>query len=118
MEAIQTGCKRCGSEEFELMNPKTGEVICAYCRNRWIETALIQRTETEKFLAEQAKRPQVTVDNSTETDKQLMDLMTKAAGAATGGCVNRVAKAVVLIVVVVIAIVTLSFCGLYSFMGS
>jgi len=103
MRAIEIGCKRCGSEEFDLLNAKTGEVRCAYCRNRWVEPSLIQQTETEKFLAEQAKRPQVIVDNTTETDKQLMEMVTKAASATAGGCVSKAMR------IVIIAVATLVF---------
>jgi len=111
MEAIELGCKRCGSEDFELLDAKTGEVICRYCRNRWIEPSLIQRTETEKFLAEQAKRPQVVIDNTTETDKQIMDLITKAAGVATGGCAQRVIRLVTIVLVVIVIIAIMFFLG-------
>jgi len=111
MEAIEIGCRKCGSEDFQLLDAKTGEVRCGYCRNRWIEPSLIQRTETEKFLAEQAKRPQVNVDNTTETDKQLMDIITKVAGAATGGCARTVSRFVVIALVIIVIIAVLFFFG-------
>ncbi|MCL2530279.1 MAG: hypothetical protein FWE41_08160 [Coriobacteriia bacterium] len=107
MQAIEIGCKRCGSEEFRLLNVKTGEVICSYCRNRWIEPSLIEQTETEKFLAEQAKRPQVIVDNTSETDKQLMEMVTKAASATAGGCVSKAMKIVIGAVVALVILAAL-----------
>jgi len=112
MEAFEIGCRRCGSEDFELLDAKTGEMLCKYCRNRWIEPALIQKTDTEKFLAEQAKQPKVVIDNTTETDKQIMDMFSKVAGVATSGCVNRVLRVAVVVIAAVIILVVLGFCGL------
>jgi len=112
MQAIELGCKKCGSEDFELLDAKTGEVLCNYCRNRWIEPSLIRQTETEKFLAEQAKRPQVVVDNTTETDKQLMDMITKAAGISAGGCLKKIAKFAFIALIIAIVITVLVVFGL------
>ena len=91
MTIIETECSRCGGEEYELLNPKTGEVLCPYCRNRWIIPALVQKTETEKFLEEQAKQPRVVIDNTSETDRQLMNMMANSMSAAskTTGCLRR-----------------------------
>ena len=116
MSAIEIGCKKCGSEDFSLVNPSTGEMLCSFCRNRWIEPSLIQRTETEKFLAEQAKRPQVVIDNTTETDKQLMDMASKAFGMATGGCARRATGIIVIVLVVIALIIGMVFFSLGSFM--
>jgi len=116
MSAIEIGCKKCGSEDFNLVDPKTGEMLCSYCRNRWIEPSFIQRTETEKFLAEQANRPQVIIDNTTETDKQLMDIASKAVGVATGGCLRRATRIVIVILIAIVIIAVMSFCSLGTFM--
>ena len=113
--AIETGCKKCGSEDYQLLDARTGEVLCSYCRNRWVEPLFIQKTETERFLEEQAKRPQVILDNTTETDQQLMDMVSKAAGVATGGCVNRVARLIIVVVAVIILLTVLSFFGIFWF---
>jgi len=117
MQAIEIGCSKCGSEDFRLLDQKTGEVICQHCRNRWIEPALIKKTETEKLIEEQAKRPRVVIDNTTETDKQLMDMISKVAGAATGGCARKASRVVVAVVVVVIILFVLSFFGVGMLFG-
>jgi uncharacterized Zn finger protein (UPF0148 family) len=114
MAKIETGCSKCGSEDYDLLNPRTGEVLCGYCRNRWIIPALVQQTETEKFLAEQAKRPQVIVDNTTETDQQLMNIVSSVAQAATSGCFSRTIK-IVMVVIIVIAVLTFIGTGLVFF---
>jgi hypothetical protein len=44
-----------------------------YCRNQWIVPALAHKSETEKYLVEQAKQPRVILDNSSETDRQMMN---------------------------------------------
>ena len=114
MASIETGCTRCGAEEYELLDSRTGEVRCKFCRNRWIIPSLIQKTETEKFLEEQAKRPQVTMDNTTETDKQLMDMVSKAAGAAASGGISRILRIVALVAIAVIVLFVLSCAGIIS----
>ncbi|MDR2036139.1 MAG: hypothetical protein LBP91_05680 [Coriobacteriales bacterium] len=112
MSAIETKCARCGSEEYRLLDAKTGEVRCLFCQNRWIIPELVQKNATEKFLEEQAKRPQVIIDNTTETDRQLMDMLGGIFGAATSGCVSRTIKTVVIGLVILLILGAFIFCGL------
>ena len=109
---IETVCSRCGAEEYRLLDPKTGEVVCSYCRNRWIMPALIHQTETEKFLAEQAKQPRIIADNTTETDKQLMDAVTSVARVATGGFLSRAIKGAAIAFAILILLGVLVFYAL------
>ena len=106
MKAIEIGCKKCGSGEFLLLDPKTGDMLCKYCRNRWVEPSLIQRTEAEIFRAEQANRPQVNEDNLIVIDKQQMDKMSKVSKVVTRGCLPVVIifTAVVLILLLILII--------------
>ncbi|MDR0349984.1 MAG: hypothetical protein LBH64_00330 [Coriobacteriales bacterium] len=111
MTAIEVSCSRCGGEEYRLIDASTGEVVCLYCRNRWIIPELIQKTETEKYLVEQAKQPRITYDNTTETDKQLMDVVSGLAG--TSGLLSSIGRALtrflrVVLVVIVIVIIALA----------
>jgi t-SNARE complex subunit (syntaxin) len=87
-----------------------------FCQNRWIISELIQKTETEKFLEEQAKRPQVVVDTTTETDRQLMDMIGGVFGAVTGGCMNRAIRLIaLLIILVIVVIIGVTFCSINAF---
>ena len=94
-----------------MLNPKTGEVQCPYCRKRWIVPALIQKSETEKYLEEQSKQPRVIVDNTTETDKQLMNMLSGLVGFpnAVGNAVRRIATAAIgclfVVIIIILAIV-------------
>jgi uncharacterized Zn finger protein (UPF0148 family) len=73
--AIEVTCSQCGAGEYQVVDVRTGEVMCKYCRNKWIVPALAHKTETEKYLAEQAKRPRVLYDNTPETEKQMMTVV-------------------------------------------
>ena len=57
MTNVHIECSQCGSDDYKLMDPKTGEVQCPFCRKRWIVVELIQKTETEKLLTEQTNQP-------------------------------------------------------------
>jgi hypothetical protein len=109
MTAIEISCSQCGAEEYQLLNASTGEVVCLYFRNRWIIPELIQKTETEKYLVEQAKQPRVTYENRTETDEQLMDIVSGLVGAsgilhAIGRALTRFFKVILAIIIVVIVV--------------
>lgn len=111
MAAIEVSCSQCGSGEYRLVDARTGEVLCQYCRNQWIVPELAQKTETEKYLEEQAKRPQVTYDNTSETDKQLMDALSGIANISSRGFLrsagrafSRLIRAIVVVVVLVIIV--------------
>ncbi|MDR1796472.1 MAG: hypothetical protein LBR44_03360 [Clostridiales Family XIII bacterium] len=111
---IDIKCDQCGADEYQLLDPKTGEVRCAYCRNRWIVPELIVKTETEKFLEEQSKRPVVVQDNSTETDQELMRMVSGLAAGGLAGCnpFARIGYAIrrffrTLAIVVIIAVVAI-----------
>jgi uncharacterized Zn finger protein (UPF0148 family) len=75
MAAIEVSCSQCGSGEYRVVDERTGEVTCLYCRNRWIVPELEQKSETEKFLEQQAQQPRVIYDNTSETDHQLMGVL-------------------------------------------
>jgi uncharacterized Zn finger protein (UPF0148 family) len=79
MATVEVQCSQCGSGEYQLLDAKTGEVICRYCRNKWVVPELVVKSETEKFLEQQAKQPRVIQDNSTETDRQLMEMVSGLA---------------------------------------
>ena len=100
MTKVDIECVQCGSNEYQLLDPKTGEVLCPYCRNRWIVLELVRKTETEKFLAEQAKQPRVIMDNTTETDKKLMDMFLGIGKGALGGLINRVLSIITLLLAI------------------
>lgn len=92
MATVDVQCSQCGSGEYQLLDAKTGEVVCRYCRNKWIVPELVVKSETEKFLEEQAKQPRIIQDNSTETDKQLMEIvssLTRASGCNPLAAVSR-----------------------------
>jgi hypothetical protein len=75
-------CSQCGSGEYQLVDEHTGEIVCCYCRNRWVVQELAKKTETEKFLEKQAKQPRVIQVNTTETDEKLMGMLTSIAGSS------------------------------------
>ena len=84
MAKTEIRCTKCGSLEYKLLDAKSGEVACRFCRNQWIEPALKRMSETEKFLEEQAKQPRVIYDNTTETDEKLMNMIGGLAGGGIG----------------------------------
>jgi uncharacterized Zn finger protein (UPF0148 family) len=102
MTAIEISCSQCGSNEYRLVNARTGEVVCQYCRNQWIVPELVQKSETEKFLEQQAQQPRVIYDNTTETDKQLMGMITSLAGGHLFAGLRRGARTVLTIAGVVV----------------
>jgi ribosomal protein L37AE/L43A len=69
-------CPVCHGEDYLVSDQKTGLLRCNYCRNTWIDEHFIKLTDTERYLIEQAKQPRVVVDNTTETDQQLMKMLT------------------------------------------
>jgi len=83
VKSIEIGCSKCGSEDFQLLDPKTGEMLCKYCRNRWVEPSLIQKTETE---IEPVKHYHVIVDNNAEANRQFNERTSKIASFVVGGC--------------------------------
>jgi len=92
--------------------------MCPYCRKRWIVPALIQKSETEKYLEEQSKQPRVIVDNTTETDRQLMNMIAGLTGFpnAVGSVIRRIVTAAVgcLVVVVIIILITVLIPRIFS----
>ena len=117
MPQVDVRCSQCRSGEYELLDDRTGEVICRYCRNKWVVPELIHKTETEKFLEEQAKRPRIVMDNSTETDKQLMDMFGKVLNfnpMRSFSNIFRIAITVI-VIIVILMIVLLGFGMLNSF---
>jgi uncharacterized Zn finger protein (UPF0148 family) len=112
MSAIEVSCSQCGSGEYQLVNARTGEVSCRYCRNQWIVPELAQKTETEKFLERQAQQPRVTYDNSSETDKQLMGMITSMATGHFTAALKRMVKTVL----VIIGIVIVALVGMFTYL--
>ncbi|MCL1797569.1 MAG: hypothetical protein FWG24_04580 [Eggerthellaceae bacterium] len=109
MSQTDIKCPRCGAGQYNLTDSKTGEVICQFCRNKWIVQELIEKTATEKFLEEAAKQPKIMVDNTTETDKQLMDMIGKIASGGFLNGVRRIGRGIRTIIIVVIVIVVAAF---------
>ncbi len=116
MASVEIECPQCKANTYRLLDAKTGEVICDFCRSKWIVPSLIQKSETEKFLEEQAKRPQVVIDNTSETDEQLMQMISGLAGGALSGgaralgdMIKRVLLIVGGIVLLVIILIVLFF---------
>jgi uncharacterized Zn finger protein (UPF0148 family) len=115
MAAIEVSCSQCGSGEYRLIDARTGEVMCLYCRNRWIIPELVQKTETEKYLIEQAKQPRVTYDNTSETDKQLMSAVSGLAGIFSSNILHSISRAlrrflkVVLLIIAVVVVALAAF---------
>jgi hypothetical protein len=60
-------CPQCGAREFTVVNPKTGEAACDYCRGTIVHEAFKTRTETEKFLELQRERPVVQQANPNDS---------------------------------------------------
>jgi uncharacterized Zn finger protein (UPF0148 family) len=111
MAAIEISCLQCGSNEYRVVDERTGEVACQYCRSQWIVPELARKSETEKFMEQQAQQPRVTYDNTTETDKQLMEVITSVASVASGGflagcraTLSRIARTLVIVAVTVVVI--------------
>jgi len=42
MPQVYIECSRCKSTDYRVINERTGEVMCSYCRNKWIVRALAQ----------------------------------------------------------------------------
>ena len=115
MTKTEIRCTKCGSLEYKLLDAKTGEVVCRYCRNQWIEQALRRMSETEKFLEEQAKQPRVTYDNTTETDEKLMNMIGGLAGGGIKGAfaspLRKAFAITALIVLLIIACLVINIIG-------
>jgi len=112
-------CSKCGSADYQLLDAKTGEATCRFCRNKWIEPGLKRMSETEKFLEEQARQPRVTYDNTTETDAKLMEMIGGLAGArgvssARGFFKNPLRGALIVTGIIVFLIVV---CLIVSIVG-
>lgn len=110
MTSVEIECSQCGSGEYRLLDARTGEVACPYCRNRWIVPELIYKNETEKFLAEQAKRPKVIVNNTTETDRQLMQTLLGILNLpqAISNLIGKLVTGVATILIIIAAIIVIS----------
>jgi uncharacterized Zn finger protein (UPF0148 family) len=112
MAAIEISCSQCGSNEYRLIDERTGEIACLYCRGQWVVPELARKSETEKFLDQQAQQPRVTYDNTTETDQQLMSMITSMV---SGGNLLRGAFATLrralrtfLIIIAIVAVVVIA----------
>jgi uncharacterized Zn finger protein (UPF0148 family) len=103
--AIEVSCSQCGAGEYRLVDPRTGEVACHYCRNQWIVPELAQKSETEKFLEEQAKQPRIIQDNSSKTDQQLMEMVTSVASGSLLAGLRRVGRTILIVAIVIVVII-------------
>ncbi|MDR2105984.1 MAG: hypothetical protein LBP24_01080 [Coriobacteriales bacterium] len=112
MTAIEVSCSQCGSGEYRLVDARTGEVTCAYCRNQWIVPELAQKSETEKFLEQQAKQPRIIQDNSTETDRQIMNVVASAASGRLFSGLSRVLKTLIVTAAIIAGTVIALIVGL------
>jgi uncharacterized Zn finger protein (UPF0148 family) len=102
MPKIEITCSRCGAGEYQLLDTRTGEVICHYCRSQWIVPELQQKSQTEKFLEEQAKQPRIIRDNTTETDQKLMEMVTGLVSKGPLGAVNGFIRKIIFVVALII----------------
>jgi len=100
-------CEQCGADDYRLLDETTGEVMCSFCRNRWIVPELAKKTETEKFLEQQAKQPRVIRDNTSDTDEQLMRMISGIAGGGLRRGFRAIATVLVIAVIVIVAVVVL-----------
>ena len=102
MPQVEVSCSKCGSGEYRLIDARSGEVVCPYCRNQYIVPELVQKTETERFLEEQAKQPRVIMDNTSETDEKLMNMVAGLAGANPVKAIGRMLRTVITAIIVIV----------------
>lgn len=102
MAQVEVVCSKCGAGEYRVIDAKKGEVMCPFCHNKWVVSELAQKTETEKFLEEQAKQPRIIEDNTTETDKKLMDMVSGLAGVGPKSSMSRAVRTVLIVVGVIV----------------
>jgi Zn-finger nucleic acid-binding protein len=106
-------CPRCHAEQFTVVDQTTGLLRCDYCRNQWIDSRFIKLSETEKFIAEQAKQPKVIIDNTTDTDRQLMEMIGGVMGGGllgqAQGCLTRFTRTILIIVIALIVLAAIGF---------
>ena len=108
-------CPRCHSEQFAVANANNGLLRCAFCRNLWIDERFIHKTETLKFLEEQAKQPRIVMDNSTETDRQMISAFSRLLGLGSSpggflrGCLNTFTRTIIALVVAVLFLALMLF---------
>jgi uncharacterized Zn finger protein (UPF0148 family) len=103
--AIEVSCSQCGAGEYQLVDSRTGEVVCHYCRNQWIVPELAQKSETEKFLEEQAKQPRIIQDNSTETDRRLIGMLGSMASGTLLAGLRRIGRTILITVILIVALI-------------
>jgi len=116
MTKTEIRCSKCGSVDYQLLDAKTGEATCHFCRNKWIEPALKRMSETEKFLEEQAKQPRVTYDNTTETDEKLMNMISGLAGGkGVGGFFKNPLRNALMITGLIVLLIII--CLIISIIG-
>ena len=94
MSQIEATCSKCGSGEYELLDAKTGEVACPYCHNMWIIPELRSQPEVPD------RQPAAVFNQQTETDRQLMSLL---SGLINLNPLRTVSKAISVVVIVIAA---------------
>ena len=110
MPQVDIRCSQCMSNDYELVNEKTGLVVCRYCRNQWIVPELIQNSAADRFFEEQAERARTIHDNSAETNKQIMDVYSKMPSPKS---VFTLAKVIITVIVIVTIISIIVFALMF-----
>jgi uncharacterized membrane protein len=91
-----------------VSDAQKGLLRCDYCRNLWVDERFVQLSETERFLREQAKQPKVILDNTTETDRQLMSALGGLISiGSVGASIGRTLKTVLMVVIALIVLVVI-----------
>jgi len=102
-QSIDVECPCCHSESYQLIDQGTGLLRCDYCRNTWIDQHFIRLSETERFLREQAAQPKVVYDNSSQTDEQLMQMVTGIATGLAAAPIRSIANTVRTVLIAIVA---------------
>ena len=57
MAQLEIDCPKCKSGEYILVNARTGEVRCPFCRNQWIAVALSSNRNNTSTVIKQTTLP-------------------------------------------------------------
>jgi DNA-directed RNA polymerase subunit RPC12/RpoP len=87
MSQVDVECVQCGSNEYRIVDERIGEVMCPYCRNKWIVPAIAQRTTELPIIITVTKDIRETIINKTSdsdtTNKASAPDKTNKAPAST-----------------------------------
>ncbi len=56
MAPQEINCSQCGASEYQIVDQTTAEVICLFCRNRWVVPSLKFDEEKEEFRKQAIER--------------------------------------------------------------